>query len=163
VDGLESLTAVQSIVIAANATLLDVDGLSGLDNAVSFTISNNVGMTIARVTGLSFLRGELTIAANPSLEQVSFPVLERVGGGLTVASNESLVAADFSSLLSVAESLIVSQNPELDTLTIENLSSVSAILINDNPKLPQCVVDAIDADLMACESCQGNDESTSCD
>jgi hypothetical protein len=67
-------------------------------------------------------------------------VLEQVDASLTIASNDVLSSLG----------------------ALDELATVGSLTIAGNPALPQCFVDELDARLMACGSCAGNDTTATC-
>lgn len=68
-------------------------------------------------------------------------------------------------LAEVSTNLTIAGNPLLATLgDTSSWRSVAAMIITDNPKLPQCEIDRLDERLMACDgSCALNDDAAVCD
>lgn len=133
-DGLSTLSDAVEISVTKNAALVDIDALGSLFSAESLTLSENQSLTTATIGALNDV-GTLAVADNPALESLVAP---------------SLVSADTVS---------VQNNALLKAVTMPAIAS-AAFSFTDNPALPQCEVDAISGG--ACTNCTGNDESVSC-
>jgi hypothetical protein len=46
--------------------------------------------------------------------------------------------------------------------TLDALTSLDSLVFASNASFPQCFVDALDARLMACTACMGNDTTATC-
>jgi len=191
-SGLESLRSIGSditadaVVLSANPRLADVTALGELTSLVAnLNVSSNPELTslagldrlretndvtilgnelLAEIDGLTELQQatSITVASNASLGSASFPNLVGVGS-FSITSHPVLASVGLP-LLESAENLTISGNQTLSTVgTLEALGDVGVLVISSNPMLPQCVVDALDARLMACDmSCDGNDVSATC-
>jgi hypothetical protein len=151
-----------TVVVSGNNALTGLAGIGNLTTTTNVTIVNNPALT--EIGGFNDLEvaQNLTVASNPALMSAVFPAL-RVGGSLSITGNELLESVSLPAL-GTAQTLTIAGNPVLETVgTLDSLTSVDLLIIAGNSQLPQCFVDALDARLMACDmSCGGNDMTAVC-
>jgi hypothetical protein len=167
-QGLDGLLSVGDLSIRQNAALQRVDGFAGLVTAASVVVLANPALT--EVTGFGALKSAgVSLRDNPRLTRVSgFSTLNAAPAGITLSGNEVLTdLGGFSSLVD-AQSFGISAHAALENLDgfgalrivrsvlrIENNDSLTSVAglaslesspgltIANNPKLPDCDVQAL--------------------
>lgn len=151
-----------SVVATGNASLLTLAGIDGLRVANNVTLANNPALV--DLVGLSKLEEcGSCLAAGNGLTSLALPSLTRADS-LSLTGHSALVAVSLPALTTIDTSLTIASNPVLETLgTLDALASVGTLTIAGNASLPQCFVDGLDARLSACNaSCGGNDVIATC-
>jgi hypothetical protein len=149
------------LMVGDNALLPNIIGIEELVSASSITVVNNPSMT--ELGGLEKLEScdGLTVANNAVLERLGFPLLE-TAQAITITTHPLLESISLPAL-ETAGSLTIAQNDVLtDVGSLESLTSLESLVFAANASFPQCEVDALDARLMACTSCAGNDTTATC-
>ncbi len=115
------------------------------------------------VGGTNMLLGTeaVTFIALPAVTDVELPSLESVGGAVNISVDPQLASIDLGSLETV-ETLQISNNDELARLNTSPTLQPGSLWISENPKLPQCEVDAIAERTGASCVCSGNDATATC-
>ena len=152
-----------SLMVNFCPALVSLEGVRGLETTTSATIIYNDGLL--GIGALADLRAtnQLIVASNAALTRIDFPQLEVVDF-VNVSDNSQLESVSFPRLTTVTELLGIFSNPMLVSLgALDQLTSVEAMNINTNAMLPQCLVNALDARLMACGSCGDNNWTEPCD
>ena len=137
--------------------------------SVEFPILGSVGgsLTIRMTNMLSFfsfaalssIERSLYISHNDELTSFAFPLLQTIGDDLYVQTNAELTSLAFPALESVGNILDVRSNPKLTTFALPALRSVYFFLTRANTLLPQCLVDAIVAQVVAADGIGGGTEN----
>jgi hypothetical protein len=151
-----------SVVVTGNASLVTLAGIDRLRATNNVTLANNTALV--DLVGLSELEEcGSCLAAGNGLTSLALPSLTRADS-LSITGHSALVAVSLPALTTIDTSLTIASNPALETLgTLDALTSVNTLTIAGNTSLPQCFVDGLDARLSACNaSCGGNDESATC-
>jgi hypothetical protein len=110
---------------------------------------------------LETVYGTITIEGTSSLYDLTgFEKLRQVQS-LDVSSNPGMGTLAGPRQLSVSSALRVSANGGLTSLT-SGIVAATALIIEDNPQLSQCIATALAQTLHTSCSCDGNLESTTC-
>jgi hypothetical protein len=152
------------LVVTGNAALASLTGIDSMRATSNVLIANNAALT--QLGGLQTLEavGMVTIASNQAITSVQLPALE-TAETLAFTGLNQLTTISLPELTTVSASLTIAANPLLGTLgDTDSWLAVESMIITDNPSLPQCEIDLLDARLMACGgSCAMNDASATCD
>jgi hypothetical protein len=151
------------LVVTDNAVLPNISGIDHLVTASSITVVNNPSL-VELGTGLGELEecDGLTIVGNATMETLELPALVR-SQALSITSHPLLESISLPSLTTVDSSLSITQNDVLADLgDLDALMTVGALTIVSNHSLAQCLVDELDARLMACTACTDNDPDGTC-
>lgn len=169
---LSGLAAVRRIsgdfVVEENALLREVAGFDGIRTLVgTFVVADNPALQrLDGFNNLDLILGEMTIVGNASLRSMEgFRVLAEVdslvvtSNGVTdldafaalkearsidISDNPDLEQMnDFVSLETVEEDLRVENNPSLLAVELVKLSAAGGVVIQNNPNLSQCDVEAL--------------------
>ncbi|MBI5387491.1 MAG: hypothetical protein HZA90_22760 [Verrucomicrobia bacterium] len=98
----------------------------------SINLTNDSGQTAFHLPWVSALAGDLTIANNPNLTNVSAGSLTSVGGVVSVGGNTAAGGVDLGALGS-AGSVSITGNTAASTVSLGSLSSVTGdVTIDDN-------------------------------
>lgn len=161
-DAIGSARITAGVMIMASEALTSVAGLKGLSQSGSLWISGAPSLKEIRLDALTEC-AECKITSLLKLQRLELPSLKRAQV-LRVASNLRLQTLSLPLLQSVERELSVIVNDALTSVgTLEQLSSVGVMQFAENPKLPQCFVDALGARLNACQiRCGSNDEKATC-
>ena len=161
--GLGGAVSLSHVVIVENESLDSLDGLAAVTDLESLTLADNVAVPDVNLPSLE-RAGALTLTGNARMALLRMPALSNVEMALTVAANSVLESVEMTALESVSGSLIISDNAMLARLELAVLESVGALTVTGNARLPQCVVDALNAGLggPCAGSCGGNDSNGVC-
>jgi len=165
--GLEHLERVRHLVIENCDSLVDLEGLSGLQHVQSVRIANNA--LLGSLWGLHNVEGRVDavdVESNPQLSQLAaFGRVDEVAGYISIYGNRNLHSVDgfaqlkeaggfliiqenpilndissFHSLERVGNGVIIRSNATLNTLRgLEQLTTVQALEIEDNQKLMRLI------------------------
>jgi hypothetical protein len=141
-NGLNNLSSVLHIGIAANESLINIDALSniskiGQDNTLyTFQINNNPNLlNVDGLSGLTYIPGFANITDNKSLNSLKgLSGITQIEQGLDIKSNPSLT--NLSGLQMTKGQVSISYNDGLISLAgLENLISISDLDIVGNASL----------------------------
>jgi hypothetical protein len=138
-------------------------------------VNTTEGPTEVEMPYVESVGGDLTIICNYNLSLLDFGSIEYVKGDVIIEGNRLLASLDgLRSLKYIGGSLIIRNrmckypNEQLSDISgLNNLESVSGdIIIEGNPKLPTCAVDALVARLKyfpGIATIESNDSNAICD
>jgi hypothetical protein len=167
VDSLMGLETIREITLTLQVTgatqLVDLEGLGGLEQVSNLSFESDDNLSSIALPALRSTGG-LSVTSLSSAEFIELPLLQSVTGSVLVNGNEALTSIEMDSLESIG-TLSVGSNPNLLTLNgLPSLSEAERLFIIENPKLPQCEVDAIAERTEAlCSPCTDNDGGAMCD
>jgi hypothetical protein len=153
-----SLRVESSSLIALSLPSLKTIGLPGGDSTEGYLIvEGNGALTHLSLPALTTIHGDLDVDGNPLLEGLVLPALETVGGNkadLFIRNNAALATISAPLLQSVGGDFEIANNVALTTLSLPSLTnsgsvSVDAFAVYANPKLAQCIVDGLFAQIAA--------------
>jgi hypothetical protein len=189
-DALKSLGALPNphisgggLNITYSMQLENLDGLQGIEALTGVTLASNLGLRSVRLPELVEIAGPLLLADNDGLSTLELPKLKTVGQA-QLTSDDALEMLELPALTEAA-TWLVAGNAVLESISLDALSSIDSmtitgnaslrsigslgalmridsLIVAQNPRLPQCQVDAIDARLMACSPCTDNDDRVAC-
>lgn len=139
-DGLENLRSVGVAVrLRRNAELASIDGLSGLREVGSLTISDNPLLPdLDALAQVIVIPGDVSVWSCRDLYSLSgLQSLTFVGGSLSVRLNPSIVDLGLHSLTTIRQALRITRNAALPSLNgLSGLRQVSGdVEIAENPSL----------------------------
>jgi len=134
---------------------LDLPALSSVDGDLSVYVTDT-GTAFTGLSLPSLIRaGSLLVSGAPALASINCPALTTlpIGGGaigqLGISDNPALTSLTLPAL-TTAYDLFVMRNAALSDVSLPALTSVlSSVVVTDNPVLPQCLAEAIAAQLQA--------------
>ncbi|CAJ2502806.1 Uu.00g102000.m01.CDS01 [Anthostomella pinea] len=110
----------------ANVTSLTVPSLKTVNGSMRFDSNYFENFLAANLTQIQ--EGDLSFVSNPQLQNISFPVLEKVGGGLTIANNTALGKINgFGALQDVGGAVIF--RGSMDDIELPKLENVVGTLV----------------------------------
>jgi hypothetical protein len=158
-------TRASGVAIRTGATI-DVSPLHELEEiSGDLVIGPTVGIDSVAFNGLLRVGGTIRVASNGSLHGLFLPRLEQVGrieidgnvvlttisvprltavqGAVVVTDNHGLELVSATLLQSIGGELVIAEHPRLSLLELPRLSRVSTVRIENNPKVPPEVVEAL--------------------
>jgi hypothetical protein len=163
-DGLEGIYEVTGdLYINRTEKLQNLGGLVGIRRiGQNLVLAGNLVLESAAFPQLKKVAEKLILQDDQALPTWKLPFLEQVGG-VDLHNNEMLLDVEMNDLKQ-ADSISIYDNGVLETTYgFPALTQLNSLEIRNNPKLPQCEVDALDARLSACGGlCMGNDASGVC-
>lgn len=132
------------VVIRDNAALPEL-ALPALTEARGLVLHSNATLATVSLPLLEGVRDGLNVDSNAALTALSSPALTSVGS-VAVHANAALAGISMP-LLSSATEYHVDACPELQSLVLPLLGGAVCWRVHDNAALPQCAVDAVEAQL----------------
>jgi len=110
-------------------------------------IVNNPNLVTISLPALQAPGLRFAVTDNPALTSLNLPALA-VAESLAVGRNDVLVTVEAPLLATVIGSLTIAENATLSMLFLPSLVTVGQdFYVDSNPRLPQCAVDALEAQL----------------
>lgn len=164
--GLETIREIKgSFHMIQSHQLSDLSGFAGLETVMQdFTVEQSRGLTSAQLPALTTVGAHFSLNTLLGVEKINLSALKTVGGALDIVACSLVPSLKLDKLESVGGQFHIALNDGLTSLNgLPALGSVDGLRISNNPKLPQCEVDAVATRLgVGCSSCTGNDTKAIC-
>ena len=148
---LPSLEAAGGLQIQQNDALesLALPVLAFVGATPGVDIKLNPELTDLVAPSLATVDGHLYVLSNDAVVEISAPALEVINGNLAVA-NAGLEQLDLPMLGQIGGFLAIIGHDSLWSLNLQSLAGVGSYFeLHDNEALPQCLVDAVLAQVLA--------------
>ncbi|OMJ10731.1 Protein ecm33 [Smittium culicis] len=106
----------------------DATSLSSCSTFTGDITANAISVDSLDFSGITQVKGSITISNSFNLKNINFPSLKSVSGSFTLLNNTQVISLNTAQLSSCGN-FIISNNPNLRTLTVNSISTVGGFSI----------------------------------